>query len=293
MAYPTFTMCGGELRSLVVQVAADQQQYLSGRVGHLSLVAGDGAGEDVVDDHRRNRCDQAQGGGQQGFGDAGATTARLVVWVLAMPMKLFMMPHTVPNRPTNGAVEPMVASTPVPLLMVRPLAATRRSEAEADAFLDAFFFAGVGRQAHLFEGVVHQDWPGCLPSETSLASLRLTERFRGDFTTQATLGAHQLEAFGDPDGPGDDRGDGQADHHDFHHHVGVLVHAPWGQVVGHAQVSVGQSTERLRRRSLGSALGRWRPETTGRRDRRSRCGGGGGWPALAHQRTRRQAPAPG
>ncbi|MNZ66253.1 hypothetical protein D3C78_844710 [compost metagenome] len=57
----------------------------------------------------------------------GATTARLVVWVLAMPMKLFMMPHTVPNRPTNGAVEPMVASTPVPLLMLRPQAATRRS----------------------------------------------------------------------------------------------------------------------------------------------------------------------
>ncbi|VVN63819.1 hypothetical protein PS685_04448 [Pseudomonas fluorescens] len=38
-----------------------------------------------------------------------------------------MMPHTVPNRPTNGAVEPMVASTPVPLLMLRPHAATRRS----------------------------------------------------------------------------------------------------------------------------------------------------------------------
>ncbi|MNM60396.1 hypothetical protein D3C81_716750 [compost metagenome] len=61
----------------------------------------------------------------------GATTARLVVWVLAMPMKLFMMPHTVPNRPTNGAVEPMVASTPVPLLMLRPQAATRRSRRKA------------------------------------------------------------------------------------------------------------------------------------------------------------------
>src|SRR5471032_2479771 len=57
----------------------------------------------------------------------GATTARLVVWVLAMPMKLLMMPHTVPNRPTNGAVEPIVASTPVPLLILRPQAATRRS----------------------------------------------------------------------------------------------------------------------------------------------------------------------
>ncbi|MNT21969.1 hypothetical protein D3C72_1573330 [compost metagenome] len=59
-----------------------------------------------------------------------------------------------------------------------------------------------------------------------------------DFATQATLGAHQLEAFGDPDGPGDDRGDGQADHDDLDHDVGVFVHAPWGQVVGHAQAGV-------------------------------------------------------
>ncbi|MNE54307.1 hypothetical protein D3C80_1490780 [compost metagenome] len=44
----------------------------------------------------------------------GATTARLVVWVLAIPMKLFMMPHTVPNRPTNGEMAPMVARIPLP-----------------------------------------------------------------------------------------------------------------------------------------------------------------------------------
>ena len=39
-----------------------------------------------------------------------------------MPMKEFMMPHTVPNRPMNGAVAPMVASTPVPFSMLRPAA---------------------------------------------------------------------------------------------------------------------------------------------------------------------------
>ena len=44
----------------------------------------------------------------------GATTARLVVWLSEMPMKLFMMPQTVPNSPTKGAVAPIVASTPVP-----------------------------------------------------------------------------------------------------------------------------------------------------------------------------------
>src|SRR3954447_10698615 len=44
----------------------------------------------------------------------GATTARLVVCDFEMPMKLFMMPQTVPNRPTNGAVAPIVASVPGP-----------------------------------------------------------------------------------------------------------------------------------------------------------------------------------
>src|SRR5262245_64702491 len=57
----------------------------------------------------------------------GATTARLVVCALEMPMKLFMMPQTVPNRPMNGAVAPMVASTPVPRDMVRAAAASMRS----------------------------------------------------------------------------------------------------------------------------------------------------------------------
>jgi hypothetical protein len=44
----------------------------------------------------------------------GATTARLVVWAREMPIKLSMIPQTVPNRPTNGAVAPIVASIPVP-----------------------------------------------------------------------------------------------------------------------------------------------------------------------------------
>ena len=46
-------------------------------------------------------------------------------------MKLFMMPHTVPNRPTKGAVEPMVASSPVPLFMSRAAAASRRARRDA------------------------------------------------------------------------------------------------------------------------------------------------------------------
>ncbi len=39
----------------------------------------------------------------------GATTARLVFLLAAMPEKECMMPQTVPNRPMNGAVEPTEA----------------------------------------------------------------------------------------------------------------------------------------------------------------------------------------
>lgn len=56
----------------------------------------------------------------------GATTARLVVCASEMPTKAFMMPQTVPSRPTKGAAEPMVASKPMPRDMRRPACASMR-----------------------------------------------------------------------------------------------------------------------------------------------------------------------
>ena len=52
-------------------------------------------------------------------------------------MKLFMMPQTVPKRPTKGAVAPMVASTPVPTLSRRPACASMRAEVRGDALEEA------------------------------------------------------------------------------------------------------------------------------------------------------------
>src|ERR1700744_6135393 len=63
----------------------------------------------------------------------GATTARLVVCDFEMPIKLFMMPHTVPNSPTNGDVAPMVASNPMPSRTRR--ASARTISAKLDAAL--------------------------------------------------------------------------------------------------------------------------------------------------------------
>ena len=60
----------------------------------------------------------------------GATTARLVVCFSAMPMKLFMMPQTVPNSPIKGAVAPIVARTLMPRVMLRVTAASWRWKRE-------------------------------------------------------------------------------------------------------------------------------------------------------------------
>src|ERR1700733_7266679 len=61
----------------------------------------------------------------------GATTARLVVCDFEMPMKLFMMPQTVPNRPTNGDVAPIEASNPMPIRIRRPSARTISAKLDA------------------------------------------------------------------------------------------------------------------------------------------------------------------
>src|ERR1700729_2668512 len=61
----------------------------------------------------------------------GATTARLVVCDFEMPMKLFMMPQTVPNSPTKGDVAPMVAITPMPSRIRRDSARTISAKLDA------------------------------------------------------------------------------------------------------------------------------------------------------------------
>src|SRR5271156_2941291 len=61
----------------------------------------------------------------------GATTARFVVCDFEIPMKLFMMPQTAPNRPTNGDVAPMEASNPMPIRIRRPSARTISAKLDA------------------------------------------------------------------------------------------------------------------------------------------------------------------
>ena len=64
----------------------------------------------------------------------GATTASVVSWRAAIAENEFMMPHTVPNSPMNGAVAPTVARNPswrsrpsVSRMMVTDIALSMRS----------------------------------------------------------------------------------------------------------------------------------------------------------------------
>src|ERR1700745_878460 len=107
----------------------------------------------------------------------GATTARFVVWALEMPMKLFMMPHTVPNRPTKGAVEPIVARMPVPRETRRLMSISMRSSWRASAVAQVF--------------------------------VRLSDRRRfvenAEIATHLAAGAAQFQRLGEEHRPGDDR----------------------------------------------------------------------------------------
>src|ERR1700726_3220045 len=119
----------------------------------------------------------------------GATTARLVVCDFEMPIKLFMMPHTVPNSPTNGDVAPMVASTPMPSRIRRASARTISAKLEAARSL--------------------------MPASLEIPADSLPARIADLLERSAQFALHdrQLDHLGDENGPGHQRGEGQPDHH--------------------------------------------------------------------------------
>ena len=108
----------------------------------------------------------------------GATTARLVVLAWLMPMKEFMMPQTVPNRPTKGAVEPIVASRPVPRAIERPARASIRESAMATRSLMPSWPRSAERRVSA--SAAASNWPTAprslpfLPAAAPAAALRLS-----------------------------------------------------------------------------------------------------------------------
>jgi hypothetical protein len=108
----------------------------------------------------------------------GATTARFVVCDFEMPIKAFMMPQTVPNKPTKGAVAPIVASRCVPRVIPLPARASILDSSIASRSLTpsadrpserrVSFIASSTRMA---TGPlrVHPDWTSRAPSARLLA----------------------------------------------------------------------------------------------------------------------------
>src|SRR5215469_9197306 len=89
----------------------------------------------------------------------GATTAKFVVCAFEMPMKLFMMPQTVPNNPTKGAVPPMVARMP----MRRPAARRALDAVEPQPKPFAQAFSGqAGGTLQLVDRIAHHRGVGPL-----------------------------------------------------------------------------------------------------------------------------------
>ena len=167
--------------------------------------------EAVVGDHRRDRREQAQAVANSASAMPGATTARLVLCCPAMSEKLRMIPQTVPNRPTNGATEPIVArmlrraGDLVGLRRHRRMQRDRQPRARALAIDPAARgraapFGDAGGEhlgggmllppAHLVEGV---DILG--PPEVALEALAVAG------------GAAQLQPLADDDRPGPDAGE--------------------------------------------------------------------------------------
>ena len=115
----------------MVTLPADQQHHHRGGVAEQRAMGGYRAGEMIVDHDRRDRRHETQRGREQRFRDAGRDDGEIGGVGFGNADEEFMMPQTVPNRPTNGAVAPMVASTPVPRAICRDIAASTRSSRSA------------------------------------------------------------------------------------------------------------------------------------------------------------------
>ena len=101
---------------------------------HLDVERFDLGGEVVVNPHGRDGHEQTESGGDEGFGNTacdGRQTGGLRCRQL--PWNAWMMPSTVPNRPTKGAVEPMVARVETPRFSSACTMAAARSRARLEA----------------------------------------------------------------------------------------------------------------------------------------------------------------
>ena len=166
-----------------------------------------------------------------------------------------MMPQTVPNRPTNGAVEPMVASTPVPRDIRRRRGQFDARQARSHPFLEPLA-RGVPercrRQRDLLARSLHQhrDGAGAAVERGCRLAQRRRPADRRQCLARPQPRAGEFDRLDQPHRPGDQRCEGEPQHHRFHHDVGCHEHAHRRQVL--------RQVEAAEARRAASSAGDWR-----------------------------------
>ena len=182
----------------------------------------------------------------------GATTARLVDFEPAIAWNEVMIPTTVPNRPTNGPAEPIVASEAEPRLRAAPVSR------------DSVTGPSPGRCASAGRSAIARPLEALLPfahgsHEDRAHACRLPVgracgrvlRATGPTRRSARSGragaahARECDQLVDDDRPRPDRGREQADHDELDHPACLDEEVPHGQL----NAGLGES-EIFHRRSL-------------------------------------------
>ena len=148
-------------------------------------------------------------------------------------MKLFMMPHTVPNRPTNGATAPTVARIPMPRPMRRTAAASIRSNCQATRSLIPS--AARPRDFSISSSATASSRPiapyGCSICRTASTSER-TERTVASARRASRCAVRNWIILTREYGPGCHRGQRETDHDRLHDDVRLHEHARGRQGIG-------------------------------------------------------------
>ena len=161
----------------------------------------------------------------------GATTARLVVCDFEMPTKLSMMPHTVPNRPMNGAQwrrswrAPRCRAMPSRQQRLDPL------QPERDRVFDAV--APEVRPTPRFRPRRGSSARAVLARGSMLevelfqlaASVASTRR-----ATQAAAGQRHFSHLAEQDSPGVSDASGSRTQSSLHDEIRRQQHLPWRQI---------------------------------------------------------------
>ena len=209
---------GAELAAEIVQPAGEARQAVA---------------DLVVGQHRRDGGDQADGGGEQRLGDAGATTARLVLCIAAMAEKRV---HDAPDRAEQAdergrradvarntiqrsirsisrctvtlMARSMRSRTLVWLISAPATRSERRHSPMAAANTEAI-------------GLV-----GLVPSRSNRSSRLPPDQKRSSNPSASLLTLRSVVDFLEHDGPDPDAGGEQADHDELDDDVGLDEEAP-------------------------------------------------------------------